>query len=141
VGIFALTNRTYGGPSGPVWDAAVALHKAGLLKRRPQPVSAALAGAYRTVVAIYEQGDVAAGGQQLAMNFLMDRDAAGWRRDLASLMTKSGQCDTSAPVSATSMLAGEFVWRCTHGRVAGSVLLAPTIPPRIQEIKLAPKAP
>ncbi len=141
VGIFALTNRTYGGPSGPVWDAAVALHKAGLLKRRPLPVSAGLASAYRAVAAIYEQGDVAAGGAQLAMNFLMDRDAAGWRRDLASLIKKSGQCDTTAPVSATSALAGEFVWRCAHGRVAGSVLLAPTNPPRIQEIKLAPKAP
>lgn len=141
VGVFALTNRTYGAPSGPVWDAAVALHKAGLLKRRPLPVSASLAGAYRTVAAIYEQGDVAAGQAQLAMNFLMDRDAAGWRRDLAGLMKKSGQCDTTAPVTATSALAGEFVWRCAHGRVAGSVLLAPTNPPRIQEIKLAPKAP
>lgn len=141
VGIFALTNRTYGGPSGAVWDAAVALHKAGVLKRRALPVSAGLAGAYRTVAAIYEQGHVAAGAAQLAMNFLMDRDAAGWRSDLASLKTKAGQCDTTAPVTATSALAGEFVWRCAHGRVAGSVLLAPTNPPRIQEIKLAPKVP
>jgi D-alanyl-D-alanine-carboxypeptidase/D-alanyl-D-alanine-endopeptidase len=141
VGIFALTNRTYGGPSGAVWDAAVALHKAGLLQRRAVPVGADLALAYRTAGDFYRQGDVAGSAQQLAMNFLMDRDAAGWRRDLAGLKKKVGQCDTTAPVTATSVLAGEFVWRCEHGRVAGSVLLAPTKPPRIQEIKLAPKAP
>lgn len=141
VGIFALTNRTYGGPSGPVWDAAVALHKAGMLKRRPMAVSAALANGYRTVGAIYQQGDVTPGAAELAMNFLMDRDAAGWRRELAGLRKKVGECDTTAPVTPTDALAGEFVWRCAHGRVAGSLLLTPTNPPRIQEIKLAPKAP
>ena len=34
VGIFALANRTYAGPSGAVWDAAVALSKAGFFKDR-----------------------------------------------------------------------------------------------------------
>jgi hypothetical protein len=74
------------------------------------------------------------------MNFLMDRDAAGWRRDLAALKKKAGDCDTSSPVTPSGALAGEFTWRCAQGRVKGSVLLAPTNPPRIQEIKLAQKA-
>ena len=34
VGIFAFANRTYAGPSPPVWQAAVALHRAGLLTGR-----------------------------------------------------------------------------------------------------------
>ena len=42
VGIFAFANRTYAGPRPPVWDAAVALHRAGLLTPRPVPVSTAL---------------------------------------------------------------------------------------------------
>ena len=136
VGIFAFANRTYAGPSGAVWDAAVALSKAGFLKDRSAPVSEELASAYRTVGAIYEQSDVAAARDQLAMNFLMDRDAAGWGRDLASLKKQVGECDTAAPVTATSTLSGEFTWRCAHGRVTGSVLLAPTHPPRIQWIQL-----
>jgi len=136
VGIFAFANRTYAGPSGAVWDAAVALSKAGFLKDRSAPVGEELASAYRTVGAIYKQGDVAAGRDQLAMNFLMDRDAAGWGRDLASLKKQVGECDTAASVTATSTLSGEFTWRCAHGRVTGSVLLAPTHPPRIQWIQL-----
>jgi D-alanyl-D-alanine-carboxypeptidase/D-alanyl-D-alanine-endopeptidase len=141
VGIFAFANRTYAGPSGAVWDAAVALSKAGFFKDRSVAVSLDLASAYRTVGAIYERGDIAIGADQLAMNFLMDRDAAGWARDLSDLKKQVGECDTTAPMSATSALAGEFTWRCAHGRLAGSVLLAPTRPPRIQAIDLARKTP
>jgi hypothetical protein len=141
VGIFALTNRTYGGPSGAVWDAALALRRAGMLPARPAAVSADLAHAYRAVAAIYAQGDVAAAGDELAMNFLLDRDAAGWRRDLAALKAHVGDCDTTAPIKATGALSGEFGWTCATGKVTGSVLLAPTRPPRIQSIKLAPAAP
>ena len=141
VGIFALANRTYAGPSGPVWDAAMALQSAGFLKDRAIPVSADLDRAYRAVGAIYGRGDIAAGGDVLAMNVLLDRDAAGWGRDLASLRQQVGECDTGAPVTATGALTGEFTWRCAHGRVEGSLELAPTRPARIQSIVLARKAP
>ena len=79
VGIFALANRTYAGPRAPVWDAAVALLRAGdadgaagrRCRRRwppPTPRSAA----------IFTAGSVTAAGDVLAMNFLMDRDAEHW---------------------------------------------------------------
>jgi CubicO group peptidase (beta-lactamase class C family) len=141
VGIFAFANRTYAAPSAAVWDAAMALHTAGFLKNRAAPVGEELVGAYRAIGAIYQRGDVAAGGDVLAMNFLLDRDSAGWGRDLGNLKKQVGECDTTAPVTATSALSGEFTWRCSHGRVAGSVLLAPTNPPRIQSLQLVRKAP
>ena len=141
VGIFAFANRTYAGPSAPVWDAAIALGKAGFFEDREIPISKDLASAYRTVGAIYVRGDVAQAADQLAVNFLMDRDAAGWQRDLAGLKKQTGECDTSTPLAASSALAGEFIWRCADGRLSGSLLLAPTRPPRIQEIKFARKTP
>ena len=140
VGIFALANRTYAVPSAPVWDAAIALQEAGSLKDRSTPVGEALASAYRSVGTIYAKGDVAAGGDVLAMNVLMDRDAAGWARDIETLKKQVGECDTTAPMTATGALSGEFTWRCAHGRLAGSVLLAPTHPPRIQSLELTRKA-
>ena len=136
LGVFALTNRTYGGPSGAVWDAAAVLTKAELFKDRVLPVSEDLARAYRAVGSIYKAGSVAAGKDQLAMNFLMDRDAAGWSRDLAKLKKEVGDCDTTAAIIATGAMAGDFKWRCAHGRLTGSVLLAPTTPATIQQIKL-----
>jgi len=75
------------------------------------------------------------------MNFLLDRDADGRARDLAKLKAAVGDCDSSSPVTATGALAGEFTWRCAHGRVKGSVLLAPTRPARIQELELESIAP
>jgi len=141
VGIFALANRTYAGPSGAVWDAAIALSKAGFFKLRTLPVSEDLASAYQTVGAIYQTGDVTLRAQQLAMNILLDRDAAAWQRYLANLKKQLGDCDTSSPVTANSALSGEFTWRCVHGRLTGSVTLAPTRSLGIQKIELNTKAP
>jgi hypothetical protein len=137
VGIFAFANRTYAGPSAPVWDAAFALDKAGLLgKERKPPVSNELARAYRTLGAMYASGSLAAGSDQLAMNFLLDHDTDHWAVTLADLKRKVGDCDTGAPVTPTGALSGDFTWRCDHGRLGGSVLLTPTRAPRIQEWKI-----
>lgn len=45
LGVFALTNRTYGDPSGAVWDAAAVLTKAELCVDRMVAVSDELARA------------------------------------------------------------------------------------------------
>ena len=142
IGIFAFANRTYAGPSAPVWDAAVMLLKAGALPpARTVPVSADLANAYRTAGEIYKAGSVAGASGMLAMNFLLDRDAAGRTRDLAALKSEVGDCDSSPPITALGALAGEFTWKCSHGRINGSVLLAPTKPAQIQELKLEAAVP
>lgn len=141
VGIFVFANRTYAGPRKYVYDAAAILKKTGFLKERPVAISADLAIAYRAAAAIYEQGNVTASEKLLAMNFLMDRDAPGWKRDLATLKKEVGNCDTAVPVKANSALSGDFTWRCEFGRVSGHLLLAPTQPPSIQELKLSRKLP
>ena len=141
IGLFALANRTYAGPSGPVWDAAVLLQKTGLLSPRPVPLEADLARSYLTVGAVYRNGSLDGAGDAFAMNFLLDRDAAGWQRELSVLKASVGDCDTTAAITATSALTGEFKWRCAHGRIAGHVLLAPTRPPRIQEIEYSTTTP
>jgi serine-type D-Ala-D-Ala carboxypeptidase/endopeptidase len=142
VGIFAFANRTYAGPYVAVWDAAVALDKAGLLgKDRVLPASTDLAAAYRAVGAMYRASDVTVARDRLAMNFLLDRDAAGWSRDLARLKADVGDCDTASAVEPTGALSGDFTWRCDRGRVKGSLSLAPTRPPRIQEWVLEPMTP
>jgi CubicO group peptidase (beta-lactamase class C family) len=141
VGIFAFANRTYAGPRAPVWDAAITLEKAGILKARPAMVSEPLASAYGAVARMYASGAVTSAGDVLAMNFLLDRSAEGWLRELASLRAQVGNCETSDAIVATGALSGDFVWRCEHGRLRGSLLLAPTFPPRIQSLSLARATP
>ena len=72
VGVFAFSNRTYSGPSSAVWDAALELHRAGWLKGRVTPTSAALTQAYRAAGAMYQAGGLGPGRGMLAMNFLLD---------------------------------------------------------------------
>ncbi|RZT10342.1 CubicO group peptidase, beta-lactamase class C family [Duganella sp. CF402] len=141
VGVFAFTNRSYSGSSAAVWDAAMVLSRGGYLKARSLTAGPELAAAYTAAGSIYQKGDVSVASGQLAMNFLLDRDAAGWRRDLEQLKAAVGDCDTSAPLNPSGPLAGGFTWRCARGRVSGSVLLAPTTPPTIQTLTLQPKPP
>jgi CubicO group peptidase (beta-lactamase class C family) len=137
VGIFVFTNRTYNGGSGAAWDAAVALHKAGALKARIIPVSPSLAAAYTAAGEIYRAGNVISVGRlMLAMNFLMDRSAENWARELQRLRGAVGDCRTDAPVTATGALSGTFEWQCERGRLRGEVLLAPTRPAGIQALRL-----
>lgn len=136
VGIFALANGTYAGPRAPVWDAAVTLLHAGQLSARATPPSAALMAAYDVAIKIFTTGSVTAVNDTLAMNFLMDRDAEHWSRDIASLKAAVGTCDTSTPIVASSALAGSFTWICERGRIGGRILLAPTPTPQIQSLSL-----
>jgi hypothetical protein len=104
-------------------------------------VTTSLQAAYRAAGALYRAGDVAAAGELLAMNFLMDRSADNWRAEVARLKREVGECDTALPITATGNLSGTFQWRCDRGRLNGQLLLAPTDPAGIQALRLAVAVP
>ncbi|MBB5986295.1 serine hydrolase domain-containing protein [Sphingobium lignivorans] len=135
IGLFAFSNRTYNSSTPAVWDAAMALHRAGAIKPRPTPVSPLLAQGYAAAGRIYAAGDVLAAKDALAMNFLLDRDAAHWAQALADVKRQAGDCGTDAPIRATGALSGTFSWTCATGTVKGNVLLAPTANATIQELE------
>jgi len=136
IGIFAFANRTYAGPTPPTFAVAEALQRAGLLRGREVPVSDALAATYRLAGAAYEGGTIEPARSRLAMNFLMDRSPENWRAELARLRGEVGQCRTDAPIRPNGALSGEFEWQCDRGRLAGTLLLAPTEPAGIQALRL-----
>lgn len=139
VGIFVFTNRTYTGAAGTAWDAMFALDKADALRFAEPPVGADLAAALDTARAIYAAGDVTVAQPSLAMNFLMDRSAEGWRRDLAALHAQLGACTGKAePPQARGAMSGAFRWHCDKGMLDGMVLLAPTSPMTIQSLRFSP---
>jgi len=124
--IFAFTNKTYSGPSVPVFRTALALHAANLLSPRVIPVSKAVADGYAIAKTIWAAGDVAIAQDSLAMNFLLDHDLAHRKTELAEVRTEVGLCPATEPVVAESALAATFIWTCERGRLKGSLLLAPT---------------
>jgi CubicO group peptidase (beta-lactamase class C family) len=135
VGVFAFANRTYAGPSPPVYQAALAMQRAGLLTPRPLPVSDALAQAYDASRAMFKAGAIEPGESRLAMNFLTDRTAENWRREFSRIKGETGGCNTQSAINATGALSGRFRWTCERANLDGEVLLAPTNPPTIQALR------
>lgn len=137
VGLFALTNRTYSGPSPATWDTAALLLAKGLLKRPEAAVSGELASFYGLTRAVWAQGSVAPFAGKVAMNFPMDRTEANWAKVLGEAKASAGACDTTAPIVPGGALAGTFAWTCAKGTIHGELLLAPTRPVTVQALRFA----
>ncbi len=141
IGVFALSNRTYAGPSAPVWDAATSLFTGQYAPARVMQTSPQLADAYDAAKTIWRDGSVAGVQSRLAMNFLMDRSVENWAKQLAEYKTKAGQCDTSTAIVPSGKLSGRFSWTCSNGKVSGNILLAPFEKAQIQAITWTVAAP
>jgi hypothetical protein len=139
VGMFAFANRTYAGPSAPVWDAALALLKAGELRGAAIQPAPALVEMQQAARAAYTSGNLAPLEGKLAMNFLMDRSAENWAKEFARLKTVVGECPTAEPLAPSGNLSTAFRWNCTKGKLDGQILLAPTTPPTIQALRFTPQ--
>ncbi|WEK42237.1 MAG: serine hydrolase [Candidatus Sphingomonas colombiensis] len=136
VGVFAFSNRTYGAPSRPAFQAMMALRAARLANDRLLPVSAGLADAYHAAKASWRSGDPASA--PLAMNVPLDRDLSRRRSDIAALKTKVGACTMEEPIAPVSAMEGTFVWKCATGEVSGRVQRAPTPALSLQVIDFKP---
>lgn len=124
VGVFAFANRTYGAPSLPVGRALWMMRQAELATPRPLAVSPGLERVYDAAKVVWQAGD--ATRAPLAVNVLLDSDAAHRRADMAALKAKVGACAMAEPITPVSAMEGSFTWSCAGGRVFGRVRQAPT---------------
>jgi hypothetical protein len=67
----------------------------------------------------------------------MDRDEAHWATVLAGLKTQVGSCPASEPVSPSTAMQATFGWTCEHGRIEGSLLLAPETGMQLQSLEFS----
>ncbi len=135
VGIFALSNRTYAGPSAPAWDSAVAMDQAGLLPERRITTSPAVWDMFNRVRAAYAEGNLNRFQGGLAMNFLLDRSAENWAAEFARLKAAVGRCSEHEKLTPTGALSANFRLICERGQLDGQLLLAPTEPITLQALR------
>ncbi len=134
IAVFGFANRTYAAPVPPAYAAMARLKAAGLAAA-PQPAaSPQMLQGYRAAAAIWAAANIEAEPARLAINMLMDKPAKLWNAELASLKAKLGSCQKMAPVEPQSAMAARFRWACERGTVEGSLLMAPTPDPRIQQL-------
>lgn len=133
--IFAFANRTYAPAAAVVRDAATKLVQSQVFPRREVPVSPQLQAMAPRVAAVYAAGDVRAADDALAMNLLLDRDAAHRNAQIVELKGKLGACAAEAAITPSSALSGEFRYACERGTLRVTLDLAPTLQPRMQRLE------
>lgn len=140
VAAFGFANRTYAGPTVPVWKALWALASADAIAApRPIPLNPLLADLHDRARAAYAAGNLAPLDGRLAMNFVMDRSADNWTREFGRIRAQLGACPTAEPLAPTGALSTAFRWKCERGALDGMILLAPTNPPTIQALRFTPR--
>ena len=136
---FGFANRTYQGPSVPVWQSLWALARNDAIAPRETPLNPLLGTMQDAARAAYRAGELKPLEGRLAMNFLMDRSAENWAKEFARIRELVGDCATAEPLAPTGNLSTGFRWNCAKGKLDGQILLAPTNPPTIQALRFAPQ--
>lgn len=132
VGLFAFANLTYAPVWQPIVAAAVRLKRVGLLRGENPPPSGVLERAARNALRAYATGDVAVVQDELASNVLLDRSREQRNSELKTYRARLGGCPSIAPQEIRSVLAGSFLLHCARGQLQLTILLSPTVSPKIQ---------
>ena len=135
VGVFAFSNLTYAPVVATVREAAISLVKSGAFPERQAPPSTGLQAAAKAVERIYAAGDVMAAREALAMNVLLDRDAAHRNADIKAVKEKLGACRAAEPIRTDTATRAILSFPCERGVLQAGVLLAPTTPMSMQRLE------
>ena len=135
VGIIAFGNVTYTGWAGTANGALDLLARTGGLERRmPQP-SPALVEMRDAVSRLVVKWDNAEADRMAAMNLYLDRSKERRRADIEALRAQVGQCTVPSSFDyVENWLRGQWTVPCERGNIRVSITLAPTMPPRVQQL-------
>jgi CubicO group peptidase (beta-lactamase class C family) len=134
VGIFAMANLTYSGPSEPINRALDAMLKTGGLQKRELPASPMLAKMREHIFHLWQSWDDREAKEIASMNLFLDAPVPQRRAEVAKLKEEVGECTAAGPVVAENWLRGQFNLTCTKGLVGVFYTLSPTQPPLVQHL-------
>lgn len=138
VGMFAMANLTYAGPSAPIDEAWDALRKTGGLQPRELPPSAELTSMRNAIVRLWDRWDDEEVRKVAADNLFLDRPAEWRRKEIDRLKGELGRCSGATDVRPENWLRGQFRMTCENGSLQVYFTLAPTAPPTIQALSFIP---
>lgn len=137
VGVFAFSNLTYANTGRPVREAALLLVKSEAFPVKTVPPSASLVAMAAAAQRIYASGDVMSERSVLAMNMLLDRDAAHRNADIAAVKAKLGACGAVEPFTSDTATSARVSYPCEKGKLQVRLLLAPTATPSLQVLEFS----
>jgi hypothetical protein len=138
VGLIAAGNLTYTS-WGPRFDAAfAALARTGALTPRKAQPSPALTAARASVSRLVTRWDDALADEIAADNLYLDRSRDRRRREFDAIRQTHGVCTPTDDFQVENALRGSWTMQCERGAVRVSITLAPTVPPLVQHLAVAP---
>jgi len=142
VGIIAMGNLTYTSWGGVIDRALDALHATGALQPREAQPSSALTDMHDAVSRLVASWDDALADSVAAMNLFLDESKDRRQAQVTSLVTSmGGACHNEGPFLVENALRGRWRMACDGGTIEVSITLAPTTPPRVQYLRVAPAGP
>jgi len=139
VGIVAFGNLTYTGWGRVTSSAFDALAKSGGLKPRMPEPSSALTAARDKVSRLVDRWDDRLADEIAAENLFMDVSKERRRADIDRVRGALGSC--TQPTSfdfVLNALRGGWTMTCERGKVQMIATLAPTMPPKVQSLRIIP---
>ena len=136
VGIFVMTNLTYTSGAAAVEQALDELRKTGALQPRQLPPSAELLATREAILRVWNGKDQRDLEKLSADNLFLDTNAALRMKRIEQLQAQAGACRDPGPMQPDNLLRGGFRIPCEKGIVSIYFTLAPTMPPKVQNLAL-----
>lgn len=141
IGFISMGSLTYTGAGGVIDQAIAALARTGVLTGHQPVPSAALLAAQKDVTSLIARWDDAVADRIAAVNLFMDSDKPHRRAQLDQYREQYGVCrasDTIDAIDAANALRGQWTMQCERGALRVAITLAPTMPPTVQYLDVAP---
>jgi CubicO group peptidase (beta-lactamase class C family) len=136
LGIIALGNRTYAPMTKATLEATTLLISGSQLPARRLAPSAALLAAQAGVNQLLAAWDDDLVDRLVAMNFFLDRSRESWRAQFTDLCARHGPLQPDGEFNPENALRGGWTMRGERGTVKVWLSLAPTLPPRVQDMAI-----
>ena len=141
VGLIGMSNLTYGGFNGLFNEILTALRRTGALQARVVQPSQALLTAQADLTQLIIKWDDSLANRIAADNLFLDATAETRSSRWKALAEQHGTCRPATTIDAENALRGEWRMRCDRGWLDVHMTLAPTMPPKIQQIDITPVLP
>jgi hypothetical protein len=136
VGLVAMGNVTYASWGGLFNDTLAVLHRTGALQPRIVQPSPALLAAQNDVSQLIKKWDDALASRIAADNLFLDESKERRAARIRELNTRHGECRLGAAIEAENALRGRWRMPCERGWLDVTITLAPTMPPRVQLLRV-----
>jgi CubicO group peptidase (beta-lactamase class C family) len=136
VALVAMGNVTYASFGGLFSDTLTALYRTGALQPRVVQPSPALLAAQKDVSQLMTKWDDALALRIAADNLFLDESKERRAAGIRELNSKHGDCRMASTIDAENALRGRWRMPCERGWLNVVMTLAPTMPPRVQLMRV-----